>query len=193
MTPSDLERDALDVLRNFWRMRAALAFLRAEAEPRSRELQAIEVRFDNIPPSSLSTAILGGEALQAVLSAIADFEVTRLRNDVLLAMIARLEAYMSDRLRAASSLPNDATFGRLQRACETMVAIPQHRIEALDEVRERRNALIHHHGAATPRYLQAASKLPSLPATQVGTVIITDDSYLSYAVGTLVEYGRCIP
>lgn len=193
MTPHDLEREVLDVFRNFWRIRAALTFLRQEASAGISALKALEIHFDNVPSCSATSHIFGNETLDTALSGIELFEQDRLRNDVLLAMISRLEMYLSDRLVAAGSLPVDATFGRLQRVCEAMVAVPQAQIDALDEVRERRNAIIHHRGVATTRYLLAAAKVPTVTAVSAGSIIITDDAYLSYAVDSLVSYGRCIP
>ncbi|WP_437841769.1 hypothetical protein [Sorangium sp. So ce1153] len=193
MTPLDLEREVLDVLRNFWRMRAALIFLRQEAESKVTALGRLTVRFDNVPNCSVAPDFLHGETLDTTLSGIASFEQSRMRNDVLLAMISRIELYFSDRLAALGRLPSDATLGRLQRLCESMAVVPRKFIESFDEVRERRNVIIHHHGIATARYAQAASRIPSLSSLLPGVSVVTDESYLSYAADVLVQYGRYIP
>ncbi len=197
MTPSDLEAAVLESLRAYWRIKAALALHKAYSTHDALGIDTID--YESVPQHGVATAFLHNETVTQATGAIAKYVDERLSCDFFLSLIAHFESFLSDVLIRAGQSPS-GTFGALQRAVEQIHTIPPNVVEDCDEIRERRNALIHHQGrvGAGSRYETAAAKVfpraPGMvPDPAAVTVIGVPPQYLSYVADVVVRYGRAIP
>ncbi|WP_124485244.1 MULTISPECIES: hypothetical protein [unclassified Burkholderia] len=113
--------------------------------------------------------------------------------DFFFAVISHFESFLSAAL-AAKAQSTDGTLGQLMARAKQGYAIPTSpETEMADEVRERRNMLVHHRGVAQQRYVSVASvtSLPShIRSTALGQVLAIDDSYFAYVCDGLITYAR---
>lgn len=137
-----------------------------------------------------------GDTLGSALVAIDRYAQDRLAHDAFLAMIAALEGFLNDHLRAKGRKPG-GTFGRLVSETALALALPDTET-ALEDVREvvnRRNCFIHDHGAPSNDYWSAADKVaarhPEVIPTRGGvTTLACDGVYLSHVFDVFVRYAR---
>jgi hypothetical protein len=106
--------------------------------------------------------------------------------------ISHFESFLADLLRYKSLSP-EGTLGNLLIRSQQAFSLPTTpEVEAVVEIRERRNMLIHHHGVANQKYLQAcaSSSLPShLNLISIGQVLVVDNEYYVYACDRLLAYS----
>lgn len=191
MSPADFEAGSRDIVENYWRIRAALRLLvpgRAAATSR--------LQFDGIPQLGTMTGLLQNETVAETHASLAAYATNRLSRDMFVALIALFERRLTTRLLAAG-MNASGTLGALQHRVQTLVSMPNDLMEDLDEVRERRNSLMHHDGDAHDKYVDAASKAHSrnpqhVALVSAGTLVIPDGPYLTYAADVLVRYSAAI-
>lgn len=191
MTLTDFEAGARDVVENYWRIRAALRLLVPGGISATTQLQ-----FDGIPQLGTMSGLLQNETVAETHASLAAYATTRLSRDMFVALIALFERRLTARLLAAG-VGASGTLGALQCAVQRLVSVPTDLIEDFDEVRERRNAQMHHDGHAHVKYIDAAFKVHGrspqhVALVPVGTLVIPDGNYLTYAADALVRYSAAI-
>jgi hypothetical protein len=176
-------------LHSYWKIRAANALTIRFAQG---AWLAIELHFDNIPASAYLQAPPKVPA-NLVLGEI-DSYITggRAARDYFFAVIAHFELFLSKAivLRGGSA---DGTLGQLMNKAQQLYGFAvSSTTELADEIRERRNVLIHHGGVANQRYLNSASSA-ALPAnirlTVMGQILLIDDNYLAWVCDSLISYS----
>jgi hypothetical protein len=176
---------------NYWRIKAAIALYAATSPGPSINLQ-----YTNIPSVGLASNHFGEESVKDAISALHDFIGNRLPRDLLLALIAEFEGRISLRLIACGQ-SGDGTLGNLQTRIQSIVSIHQDLIYDLNEIRERRNAMIHYADLAHAKYVMAATAiLPRassyVQTTTVGANVRPSEQYLAYAADVMVRYSIAI-
>lgn len=193
------ERVVLDVLASYWRLVFAVHHLQAAtAHDRDLGTGSIPVVYSNVPEFGHATGFLTAETVQVASDRLNRHQDERLAADFLLAMITELERFLTDKLNVAG-LSVDGTLGQLQRRAELHYQLGSRaEVEQMDEVRERRNAWVHSHGAKTAKHDGAASKIYSksggfVLAPHLAATAKPDERYLTYAAHVLISYARCYP
>src|SRR3712207_4714352 len=92
MTPAQFQSIALEIVKNYWRIKAAAAFYRA-----SHSETNVNLEYANIPSVGISTQF-GPETVGDATVALNDFIDTRLPRDLFLALISEFEGRLSGRL-----------------------------------------------------------------------------------------------
>lgn len=176
-------------LHSYWQIRAANALtIRFGQGP----WVAMQLQFGNIPitthvqpPPQVSVNV----ALQEIDSYVKGGRAT---TDYFFTLISHFELFLSQAIVLKGGSP-DGTLGKLMVRAGQLYGLPVcAETELADEVRERRNVLIHHFGAANQRYLNAAScaALPAhIQSTLVGQILNIDDDYLAYVSDVLISYS----
>ena len=195
MSTSQFEGAVLETIRSYWRIKAALAVYHKYAK--SPEMKSNRVYYTEIPQHGIVINFIAEETLEQALNQITDYSSRRLAKDVFLALISHLEELFSNFL-VSRGQPPQGTFGHLQKSVQRLHHIPNHIIEELDEIRERRNCIIHHAGAVQPRYTNAALQVFSRSGGWVAdpstvTNLDVSSGYLSYAGDVIIRYARCLP
>jgi hypothetical protein len=191
MNPAQFQSVTLEILKNYWRIKAANALYRS-----STVLAADRMEYANVPVVGVVGNNFASEAVSDAIPALHGYIARRLPRDLFLALIAEFESRIVVRLRSLGE-PEDGTFGTLQNRIQSRIPVPQTLIDDLNEVRERRNAMIHHGDIATPRYV-AASAIVSLRAGHFVIAAVTGDNvspterYLTYSADVLVRYSNSI-
>lgn len=191
MTPSQFQNVALDILRNYWRIKAASALYALSPEVAEDTLE-----YTNVPAVGTVANLLTSEPSADAMSALQDFTVRRLPRDLLLALIAEFESRLVARLSALGE-PTTGTLGELQRRIERKLAIAPSLIKDLDEVRWRRNAMIHNGDKADAKYVAASAAVqprahPYVKPAAIGDNVSPDADYLTYATDVLVRYSNAM-
>src|SRR5438105_2783635 len=117
MTPAQFQNVALDILRNYWRIKAASALYALSPEVAEDTLE-----YTNVPAVGVVTNLLTSEPGADAMSALQDFIRRRLPRDLLLALIAEFESRLVARLSALAE-PTTGTLGELQRRIEIKLTI----------------------------------------------------------------------
>lgn len=191
MTPTDFELGAREIVENYWRIRAALRLLVPGGMAATSKLQ-----FDGVPQLGTMIGLLQNETIAETYASLGMYAATRLSRDMFVALIALFERRLTARLLVAGAC-GSGTLGALQCAMQRLVSVPSDLIEDLDEVRERRNAQMHHDGKAHDKYIDAALKVygrspQHVALVPVGTLVIPDGNYLTYSADVLVRYSAII-
>lgn len=185
----------VDCLVCYWRIRAALSVARSNTDID----RSILLKYRNYPEISSTSHYLSSEPLSVALSQLELYERDRLAVDCFLMIIARFEMFLSQTLRRCGNM-TEGTLGHLQEAAQREYSIARNCAEVLlaDEIRERRNCVIHSHEKATARYITkaiAASRLcPTVVAIPtVGQLVRPDEAYLTHSVDVLMRYYALFP
>lgn len=191
MTASQFEVAALEIYQNYWRIRATIALY-------GRIQIATEMRLDyaNVPAVGFATLPTVSESVEDAIVAMNDFIARRLRRDLLLALIAEFESRLVAKI-GSLGLSCDGTLGKLQNRLQGGMVISSDLAEDLGEVRERRNAMMHHGDLASARYVSAAALVRGragryVATASVGDNVVPSDEYLAYAVDVLVRYSNAM-
>jgi hypothetical protein len=190
MTQQQLLAAILETLRAYWRMRAAMALIRySEMDEFDQPLSYVE-----IPPSVTVSSILDVESARSSIEATFLYvDHGRLSVDVFLRIISHLEEFYAARLIAVGASP-DGTLGNLQARCEQAYGVSGILSQKIDEIRERRNAFIHHHGVPTIKHVAAAGVVYGLSngaieAPGAMSVLSISDEYLVYCMDSINSYA----
>ena len=191
MTSAQFRATALDLLKNYWRIKAANALYRS-----ARRVTADRLDYSNVPAVGFSANQFVNESIVDASMALNTFVLQRLPRDLLLALIAEFESRLVARLRSLGQ-PEDGTLGALQTRIQARTAIPPLLIDDLNELRERRNVMIHHGDIAGAKYVTAsASVLPRaaqfIRVASIGDNVSPTEGYLAYAADVLVRYSDVI-
>lgn len=191
MIHADFEASAREVVENYWRIRAALKLVQPSVKNDAQPL-----RFEGIPQVGCMSGLLQTETIAEAHTSLGVYAVHRLSRDMFLALIAAFERRLISWLTTAGQ-GSSGTLGGLQNAVQKARSLPSDLIEDLDEVRERRNAQMHHDGLADGKYVAVSIKVHSrasshVPIVAVGTSIIPDGRYLTYAADVLARYSTAI-
>lgn len=191
MTPARFRSTTLDLLKNYWRIKAANALYRS-----TRRVTADRLEYSNVPAVGFASNQFVSESVVDASLALNTFVLQRLPRDLLLALIAEFESRLVARLRSLGQ-PEDGTLGALQTKIQAKTTVPPTLIEDLNELRERRNAMIHHADIAGAKYVAAStSVLPRaahfIKVTSVGDNVSPTEGYLAYAADVLVRYSDAI-
>lgn len=191
MTPQSLKQDVLRKLRTYWRIRAGLAFHLQLATTHNWANPAVS--YDSIPAFGHASNFMSNEPLQDTISEIAVYASgDRLATDTMLSMIASLEEFLSAFLRSNGASAS-GTFGSLQHAAQRIRSITPNLIHRVDELRERRNSIIHQSGAPTNKHSTAAQLVLNqgigAPILVGATHLYPESTYLSYSCDTIICYA----
>jgi len=191
MTHADFEGSAREVVENYWRIRAALKLARPAIENGAQRLQ-----FEGIPQVGCMSGLLQTETIAEAHTSLGAYAAQRLSSDMFLALISAFERRLIARLTLAGH-GAFGTLGGLQHAVQKVVNLAPDLIEDFVEVRERRNALMHHNGLADVKYVSAALKVQSrassyVAAVAIGMSVAPDGNYLTYAADVLARYSAAI-
>ena len=191
MTAAQFQTAALEIFQNYWRINAANSLYRLLPIAATTRLD-----YTNIPAVGVATIPAASELVADAIAATNDFIARRLRRDLLLALIAEFESRLATKL-VSLSLSSDGTFGQLQTRLQGKLSLPVALIQDLDEVRERRNSMIHHGDLARGRYVSASAAIQPrakayVAAAAVGDNVAPTDAYLAYSIDVLVRYSNAI-
>jgi len=191
MTPSSFQATTLDLLKNYWRIKAANALYRS-----STDLTTHRLVYTNVPIVGLVVNQFASEAVGDAMTALDDFIRRRLPRDLFLAIIAEFEGRLTARLISLGQQPS-GTLGNLQLSIQNQVTLHPEIISDLTEIRERRNAMIHHADMAHSRYVSASAAVlpraaPFVNVTVAGDNVTPTEIYLAYAADVLVRYSNAI-
>ena len=189
MTSVQLEELLKEILRSYWRQRIAVRLFKLSTIQHS-SVQTIE--YIGIPELGFATGFLSQEATQAALDSVEKNLNERLPQDLFIALLAKFESFLAQALVLQGSTVS-GPLGVLQTAVQNHYSVPSSVIDRLDEVRERRNILIHHDGRINAKYSAAAQKVIFQPWVEDPTslsIIAISPEYLTYVVDTIVTYAR---
>jgi len=191
MTPARFQLRALEILKNYWRIKAAAAFYEA-----SNSETNVNLEYANIPSVGITSNHFGAESVKDAISALHDFIDRRLPRDLFFALIAEFEGRLSVRLVSLGER-EDGTLGSLQTRIQARISVHPDLINDLDEIRERRNAMIHDADLANAKYVAAAAAVlpranPYVKAVVVGENLSPTETYLAYAADVMVQYSDSI-
>ncbi len=195
MTVDELRARLCDTLTNYHRVRVAVGYLVHDHGALTK--RSFRVRYESLPvPREMPSAFGEGDTLGSALVAIDRYARERLAHDAFLAMIAALESFLNDYLRA-NGLTLGGTLGRLMDRVKDATSIPMSDpdVEDLVEVRSRRNCFVHHHGTPKESYWEDAAKVAAryptvIPARGSVTVLPCDGAYLAHVVDVFVRYAK---
>jgi hypothetical protein len=191
MTPVEFHLIALEIVKNYWRIKAAIALYGASTVGTN-----VNLEYANIPSVGIASNSFGVESVKDAISALHDFIDRRLPRDLFLALIAEFEGRLSDRLVSLGE-QEGGTLGNLQSRIQDSISLHPDLIDDLNEIRERRNAMIHHADLADAKYVTAATAVmpratPYVSAAVVGENLSPTETYLAYAADVMVTYSNAI-
>ncbi len=191
MNTAQFQAATLEIVKSYWRIKAANALYRSSPLTATDRLE-----YANVPAVGLVTQDFTSETVAEAMSALQSYVARRLPRDLFLALIAEFESRVIVKLRSLGEL-EDGTLGALQNRLQARIRLPQTLLDDLNEIRERRNAMIHHGDIATRKYVIAsAAVLPRachfVTATGVGDNVGPTESYLTYSADVLVRYSNAI-
>jgi hypothetical protein len=191
MNAADFQAATLETLKNYWRIKAANALYR---DSTGVEIQQLE--YANVPAVGLAAQNFASEATTDALAALQTYIARRLPRDLFLALIAGFEARLIGRLRALGE-SEEGTLGALQTRIQSKILLPQTLVDDLNEIRERRNAMIHHADIAGAKYAAAAAAVMPRAAPYMGRLVAggnvsPNEGYLMYAADVLVRYSNAM-
>ena len=191
MSPSQFQAAALEVLKNYWRIKAANAVYRSSPDVATGRLE-----YSNVPVVGVTANQFASESVADAMSALHGFIVRRLPRDLFLALIAEFESRIVSRLISLGEL-GDGTLGELQARIQGRIALPKALVDDLNEVRIRRNMMIHHGDIADSKYVAASVAVSSRasPFVQVATAgdnVSPTEGYLAYSADVLVRYSNSV-
>jgi hypothetical protein len=191
MTPAQFQLIALEIVKNYWRIKAAAAFYRA-----SHSGTNVNLEYANIPSVGIASNHFGMETVRDATLALDDFIDTRLPRDLFFALISEFEGRLSFRLVSLGG-QGGGTLGALQTRIQARVSVPPDLRNDLTEIRERRNAMIHHADLAHANYVVAAAAVlpranPQVKAVVAGENLSPTEMYLAYAADVMVRYSNAI-
>jgi hypothetical protein len=191
MNPAQFRVMTLETLKNYWRIKAANALYGA-----STDVVIERLEYTNVPAVGFTAQDFASEVTTDALLALQTYIARRLPRDLFLALIANFEARVIARLRSLGE-PEDGTLGTLQSRIQARISLAPALIEDLNEIRERRNAMIHHADVAGPKYVAAAGVVSLRAAPFVNQAVVGDnvmpvENYLAYAGDALVRYSNAI-
>jgi hypothetical protein len=191
MNARNFQTAVLDTLKNYWRIKAANALYRASPLAEGGQLV-----YANVPAVGLAAQNFESESAAHALEALQGYIVQRLPRDLFLALIAQFEARLVAHLRGLSQ-PGEGPLGALQAKVQARISLPQGLIEDANEIRERRNSIIHNAGAADSKYVVAAALVaprasPFVVAVAKGSDVSPSEGYITYAGDVLVRYSNAM-
>lgn len=191
MTLTTFEESILDVLRSYWRIRSSMLYLKHDDSSGWGDLP---IEYHGIFQCGVATNFLVSETLAHAINELDEYACNRLTNDLFLSMISYLERFLSDKLSGIGRAPT-GTFGNLQMRAERAYRINGDEIDFINEIRERRNSLIHHSSQVTAQYRAVCNKAVQLYPSFVrdpNTVTTLDSTpeYLSFVAHSIIQYSR---
>ncbi|NUB06097.1 hypothetical protein FW320_07905 [Azospirillum sp. Vi22] len=191
MNNTQLNDAIFDTLRMYWRVRGGIAACRTliEENPQFN----IHLNYKLVPSFGSVRNIISQETVSNAFSSVMSYvNAGRLNVDIFYAIISHLEGFLTFKLKEAG-LSEEGTFGQLQRRAENAFPIKPSLIARVDEIRERRNCLIHHGGVVSAKYLQAASVAAAIssdfPINLHQAALSVSDEYLSYCAESFISYS----
>jgi len=191
MTPAQFHAVALDLLKNYWRIKAANAL-----QLSSPDIATGQLEYSNVPNVGVAINSFAAESVADALSALQTFLADRLPRDLFFALIAEFETRLVTRLLSLGDT-GEGTLGQLQTRLEQRLPVPAGLSQDLKEIRERRNAMTHNHDLADHKYVLAAAAVlpratPYVTAVVTGANVSPGDQYLAYSADALVRYSNHI-
>jgi hypothetical protein len=191
MTPAQFQLIALEIVKNYWRIKAAAAFYGT-----SHSETNVNLEYSNIPSVGIASSHFGTETVRDATVALDDFIDTQLPRDLFFALISEFEGRLSVRLVSLGAQAG-GTLGNKQNKIQARIAVPPDLIQDFDEIRERRNAMIHYADLAHPKYVVAAASVllranPHVKAVVVGENVSPTETYLAYAADVMIRYSNSI-
>jgi hypothetical protein len=193
MNKQVLQDEIIETVRNYWRLKAALAVYRETSDV--QPLLSRSLTYTGLPSYGRINSYLNAEKLQESFSQLSSYVSNRLPQDTFLLQLSVLEQFLSNEL-SIRNLDSSGTLGRLQKTLEG-----SHQVNSklpivlqLDEVRARRNCLIHNHGKVNPEYKTAAISAYQYSNGNIDDPNLVQDlriseKYLIYCGDTLINYG----
>lgn len=190
MNSNDLVNAMHGTLKMYWRMRAGVALVR---QSDNDEYLGIKINF-LIPSLPSNPFVMLPEPSEVLFEEIFKYiDLGHLSHDVFFRIIAHLETFYSSKL-SARGLSSHGTLGALQKNCENAYGIPVAAAGYIDEIRERRNSLIHNHGVPNQKYLTAAMAVYAQSGGIIGdprgvTILKLSDAYILHCVSSIAVYS----
>lgn len=188
---SHLEHALLENLRSLWRIKFAL--LAQGASPPS---QSTLVNYSGLPRNGPSNLFSRPETVRDALNNLNTFSHAPLATNFLLANMAQYEAFLKHHI-VLTKKDGAPGLGTLQKVAESNLERPisSDTKTLINEIRERRNVVVHRAGITDERYTQSAHAAQPLSSGSVtvlptGSFIEITPAYFHYATNVLIDYCR---
>lgn len=186
----DLLSELTRTLQTYWRIKSAVALIR------SSDIDEIDsvINYRNLPLPSTIPGLLtyesAGNSFDAIFGYIDDGNLAK---DVFLRIISQLEEFYVQKLTLLT-LDTSGTLGALEARCEQAYGVTGALARKVDEIRERRNAFIHHGGVVGQKYINAAQHVFQssggvIQDPALVSQLTLSDAYLAYCVDVYVNYS----
>ncbi len=194
MSDADFQVRSRRLVADFWRTKAALAFLRNTVLGRAGDISTLV--YHGLPSVPGEPPLLQSEHVTDAVDALLAHHRDRLSHTVFLGLIALIEERIIEKLSDAG-LATDETLGTIQTRVQQQVAVSHELRVALNEIRTRRNCLIHDHGTANQKLTDAIAALVGPAAVMVprelaGQPLSIAGEYLVYCQHVLARYSTCL-
>ena len=196
MNAKDHADAQLEIIRQYWRVKAAVALLTTAAPPPL--MSTTVVVYDGVPAVGFPANWISNETVGSALTAMLAHADGRLPRDCFMAQIAVFEQRISSVLSGAGK-PAEGTLGTLLNRIEDNWVISTTSKELAAEFRCRRNVLVHSNGLADQKYVIARSAAAAhRPRTlqmpvALGDLIAPDLFYLSHCTEAMLLYSSELP
>ncbi len=117
MNSNQLESALKDVLKSYWRQRAALKIYYQQTE--SKILKSQRIEYTGIPEVGTASAFLCSETVEDALTAIESYFSHRLAPDLFMAVLSHFETFLGESIRLKRGNSN-GTLGQLQAEVERL-------------------------------------------------------------------------
>lgn len=187
----DLEQALLENLRSLWRIKFALL-----AQRTASQSQSMLVNYENLPKNGPSNLFPRSESVLDAMKNLDAFSHAPLATNLLLANMAQYEAFLKHHV-VVTKKGGPPGLGTLQKIAESSSERPisDDTKISINEIRERRNIVVHRAGIADERYIQSAAAAQPLSNGSVGVVapgsrVEITPAYFHYATNVLIVYCR---
>jgi hypothetical protein len=177
-------------LRTYWRIKSAVALIRSSDIDEGNST----LNYRNLPlPSTIPNLLTYESAKNSFDEIFRYIDDGHLAKDMFLRIISQLEEFYVEKL-TVRALDTTGTLGALESRCEQAYGVTGALALKVDEIRERRNAFIHHGGIVGQKYIIAALNVFQSSGGAVSdpalvSQLTLSDTYLSYCVDVYVGYS----
>lgn len=188
---NSVEHVLLENLRSLWRIKLALLVTHRDSPSLS-----IPVNYGGLPKHAPPNLFPRSETVRQASENLLRFSHTSLATTFLLANMAQYEAFLKHHI-VLTKKSGPPGLGTLQKVAESNPNRPIDENTRIlsDEIRERRNIVVHRAGLADERYTLSAAAAHPLSngavsvAAPSGLIEITP-AYFTYATMVLIDYCR---
>jgi hypothetical protein len=197
MTKVDLELNILQTLANYWRIKAANTIYRTQSD--INILLSCTMDYSQIPSFGRASNFLLQETLSQSVEQLNLYIQQNLAKHFFFILFSHLETYLSTILQT-NNCTHTGPFGFLQKETQKLFGISDSLSEVLnlDELRERRNCIVHNAGKLSPKYISAANKVYRNSNGVIDdpnnlTYLDLPEMYLAYCSHIMIVYADLLP